>query len=257
MIKNSDKVREYYDEHTKDKLRDFLVTNPRVEEAWKTIKKYAPLHVKHILEIGCGIGSICGRMNRYFNANIVGLDISSKSIELANKLFKSSRVSFVEGLLAKEKFNNKFDLIILMDVYEHIHQNDREELHTTLKNLLNEKGRIILSFPTPHYLSWLKKNEPISIQPVDEDISAEVILQLSKDTGTELILYKKINVWHEGDYAHAILEKNSNFEKAFNSNYNISVWKRVQRGVTKLFWLGRRVKNQLIVRSKLGNKLEA
>ena len=43
------------------------------------------------------------------------------------------------------------------------------------------------------------------MQPIDEDIGVDTILALTRETGTELLLYRLTNVWHEGDYAHAVL----------------------------------------------------
>lgn len=245
-------VKEYYDEHTKDKVRDFLVTNARVEAAWKTVKDYAPAKVVRAFEIGCGVGNISARLASEFkNSRVIGLDVSPKSLEVARKLFGSDSISFMEGPLKKGVVKEKFDLILLMDVYEHIQVSDRKELHEAIKEMLSERGRIILSFPTPHYLAWLKKHNPIGIQPVDEDITAETIVQLAKDTNTEIILYKKVNIWHEGDYAHAVLERNPDFEKAFGEAMPVSVTARVKRGFNKMIWYSKRIKNNFLIKRKL------
>ena len=53
------------------------------------------------------------------------------------------------------------------------------------------------------------------MQPVDEHISFEVVGKLAADTGTEVILYQRKNVWNVGDYAHVVFEKNNDFEAAF------------------------------------------
>jgi trans-aconitate methyltransferase len=203
-----EEVKSYYATQVKRKLRDFVEGNDRVERAWQTLEQWAPPNPQRILEVGCGIGAICWRMSRRWpQAQIVGLDVSPESIELAKKLFSSPKLSFVEGILAKGVLPDKFDLIVLMDVYEHIAVQDRPGVHQMLKDILNDEGRIVLSFPTPRHQAWLRQHEPEEIQPIDEDIALGPISSFAFDSDCEILLYQEVGIWHEGDYAHAVLGK--------------------------------------------------
>jgi len=206
----------YYDKHVRHKLNDYIKGNPRIEYGWKTIKRFAPSNPGRILEVGCGMGNISSRMRKYWpDARITGLDISTLSIHIAQKLFADSKLDFKESILAPSTFDEQFDLIVFMDVYEHIAVADRTDVHAALAKILRNKGRIILTVPTPHNLKWSLINKPETMQPVDEHISYEVIGKLAADTCTEVILYQSIDVWNVGDYAHVVLEKNNDFEAAF------------------------------------------
>ncbi len=196
----------YYDEHATAKIRDFVDGNPRIERAWQTICRWAPHQPSFVLEIGCGIGYVCARMaRRWAGCRLVGLDISPRSVDIARRLFASDRISFVQGRFQPGLITGAFDLIILMDVYEHIPPVERPMLHGTVRDLLTERGRIILTVPTPRHLSWLKRYHPEEIQPVDEDITVGTLLAMSHQTHTELLLYEEIGIWQEEDYAHAVL----------------------------------------------------
>jgi hypothetical protein len=140
-------------------------------------------------------------------------------------------LDFRESILTLNTFDEEFDLIVFMDVYEHIAINDRPEVHAALSKLLKNKVRVILSVPTPHNLKWSLVNKPETMQPVDEHISFDVIGKLADGTGTEVILYAVKNVWNVGDYAHIVLEKNDNFEAAFFVNKPVSV---VEKGFRRL-----------------------
>ncbi|MBD3748341.1 MAG: class I SAM-dependent methyltransferase [Sphingobacteriales bacterium] len=242
----------YYDEHAKFKIRDYLNVNPRVHEAWQTLIRNTPFTPNRILEVGCGIGSICAKMNKKWpNATITGMDISTQSIAIATKLFANKNVNFIESQLKEDVFNEKFDLIVFMDVYEHIAVFDRAVVHASLKKLLNNKGIIFLSVPTPHNLKWSLKHKPETMQPVDEHISFEVINKLANDTDTEVQLYQKKSIWNTGDYAHIVLEKNDDFEAAFFVNKPISFFERAKR-------IFRKTKNQFtkpIRRFRVNKKL--
>jgi cyclopropane fatty-acyl-phospholipid synthase-like methyltransferase len=232
---NRETVVSYYDEHVKNKLNDYIKINPRIEYAWKTIKRFAPSKPLRILEVGCGMGNVCSRMHkRWPDAVITGIDISTLSIQIAQKLFADDKLNFRETILLPDTFNEQFDLIVFMDVYEHIAVNDRPDVHAALSKILRNKGKIILTVPTPHNLKWSLVNKPETMQPVDEHISFEVIGKLAADTGTEVILYQRKNVWNVGDYAHIVLEKNDDFEAAFFNPKPVNATQKGQRMFSKL-----------------------
>src|SRR5476651_679480 len=97
---NRENVVSYYDEHVQHKLNDYIKVNPRIEFAWKTILKYAPANPQNILEVGCGMGNVSSRMHKHWpNANIIGIDISTLSIQIAQKLFADDKLTFRETIL--------------------------------------------------------------------------------------------------------------------------------------------------------------
>lgn len=206
MSQSAEEIKSYYDEHLSGKLEGFVEGNPRIERAWTTVARWAPRQPAAVLEIGCGIGDICWRMAEHWNAaRVVGLDISLASVEYARRLFGSSRLTFHQGPLTPGSLEGKFDLVLMMDVYEHIAVEDRTALHGAIAGLLGPRGRIILSVPTPRHLAWLRQHQPDEIQPVDEDIRIETLSALARATETEILLYEEVDVWHYGDYAHVVL----------------------------------------------------
>ncbi|MGV3705924.1 MAG: class I SAM-dependent methyltransferase [Arcticibacter sp.] len=243
----------YYNEHVQNKLNDYIKVNPRIEEAWNTLIRYAPRKPLRILEVGCGIGSICARMSKQWpEAEIHGIDISTHSIQIADKLFGSSKLKFKSGILTEDTYDTTFDLIIFMDVYEHIAVSARPVVHASLKKLLNNKGHLFLSVPTPHYLKWSAKHKPETMQPVDEHISFDVIGKLAADIEADVLLYQIKDIWNQGDYAHIVFEKNDNFEAAFFHQKPVTLQQRSKRIVNKgIYRLG-----SLLRRSYVRNKLK-
>lgn len=206
---NFDEIKRFYDRESFRKLHGFIYTNNRIEFAWKTLNEIVDrIKPRNVLEIGSGIGEICDRLaSKLPDSHVYGFDISVKSVELANKLFKKPNLSFVRhDSITEVQFNpnTKFDVIFLMDVYEHIPVNSRLELHTFIKENLAENGYIFLSCPTPQHLSYLKNNIPSEIQPIDENITLKELIDFSMQTAVRLILYKEISVWKGADYFHAV-----------------------------------------------------
>ncbi|QEM06347.1 methyltransferase domain-containing protein [Mucilaginibacter rubeus] len=249
---NRENVVSYYDEHVKNKLNDYIVVNPRIELGWETIKRFTT-KPKRILEVGCGMGNICSRMHKYWpDAVITGIDISTLSIQVAQKLFADNKLDFRESILTKDTFDEQFDLIIFMDVYEHIAVVDRPEVHAALAKILSNKGRIVLTVPTPHNLKWSLVNKPETMQPVDEHISFETVGKLAADIGAEVILYESKSVWNVGDYAHIVLEKNDDFEAAFFYPKPVTSSQRAKRIINKAINKFSSVFRRFYVKRKLG-----
>ena len=198
-------IRVYYDERVDGKLRDFTQANPRIEAAIQLIAEWSPAHPRRILEIGCGIGATAWRMARAWpRAEVIGSDVSVGSIEVARTCFQRPNLTYQAGLIKKGVLKGTFDLIVLMDVYEHIAPADRPVLHAALKSLLSEDSRLILTVPTPA-LQAASADSSVGLQPIDEDIDLDEIETLREDTQTDLLLYRKVGVWNYGDYAHLVL----------------------------------------------------
>ena len=199
-------VQAYYDERVDGKIRDFTHANPRIEAAVQLVAEWAPPKPKRILEIGCGIGATCWRMARAWpEAEVIGADVSSISIEVAKTCFRRPNLSYRAGLVKEEVFAGSFDLVLLMDTYEHIVRNDRANLHRAIKSFLGDESRLITTVPTPAVLSYLREENPSEIQPVDEEVSLQDIVVLAGDTDTQLLYYREVGIWQYGDYAHVVV----------------------------------------------------
>ncbi len=230
------KIRAFYDQEVERKIRDFVFGNTRVDRAWETLERYAPAGPKQILEIGCGMGANVWRMSkRWPLASITGLDISPESLKVARRLFDGSSVAFVQGPFCKGLFDKKFDYIVMMDVYEHIGGSERATLHEALREALTLQGRLFLSIPTPRHLGWLKDNMPSEIQPIDEDIQMDTLIELSEAINQEILLYKDIDVWRQGDYAHVVLGSKKWLEKIPPIHVISSGYRKKQKFVENAF----------------------
>jgi 2-polyprenyl-3-methyl-5-hydroxy-6-metoxy-1,4-benzoquinol methylase len=205
-------IKSYYDNHLAGKLNGYINQNRRVESAYAEVKKLITKDVRTVIEIGCGIGDISYRIAKQFpSVKVKGLDISEKSIHTAKNLFQRENLSYHCGEIDITNNFGSADLIILIDVYEHIDNDTRNFFNQMLGKLLAKNGKIFLAFPTPEYLAWLKIHDPANIQPVDEDITIAVIADLAKTSHCDVQFYRKKNIWHINDYAHALLDRNKSY----------------------------------------------
>ncbi|MBN9351781.1 MAG: methyltransferase domain-containing protein [Chitinophagaceae bacterium] len=203
-------IKEYYDKNVIGKLKGFVYGNPRVERAWQEVNNWIMSPPKQILEIGCGIGDISYRISQKFpEATVVGFDVSERSINIANQIFQSPNLRFVlaDDISLIKGSEAKYDIIYMIDVFEHIPVEVRSNLYAYVKNNLKEDGFVFFSCPTVAHQEFLRKNNPGGLQPIDEDITIETVLEFSNQTQVPLVFYKEVSVWNKGDYLHAVLAK--------------------------------------------------
>lgn len=263
----------FYDSRADANLRGFIHGNERIERAWQTIASWAPDPPRRVLDLGCGIGEICWRASRRWpDATITGVDLSPRSISLAQALFGSPKLSFrtVEDLGSVEL--PQHDLILLVDVYEHIPASERSQLTKLIQRLASERTRVILTFPTAQYQAWLRTNRPQDVQPVDKDVHPNDVQNLANEVSLDLLLYRRLDVWRTGDYAHVVLGRPTFSPKARPALVRIPemiAGERYARKTTHLLrrgrlqatgpaalvaWRLRRIARKRLVRRRLNNK---
>ena len=112
----------------------------------KNILKSANSEI-NILEIGCGEGNLMQYLKNKFNCKILGIDISTKQVALARE--KNLNVINLDIFEYLDSLEDKkiFDLIILVDVIEHLSKNRVEELFLRLSKTLKKNGSVIFKFP--------------------------------------------------------------------------------------------------------------
>jgi len=250
-------VKSYYDEHVVGKLRAFLDVNARVEAAWQTLVQFGPPGAARICEIGCGIGDISWRMSRRFrNAAVTGLDISPRSIEIASRLFGPDGVSFAQVDDLRGRIPSSTDLLVMMDVYEHIEPERRFALWEAVDAALGDTGRIFLAFPSPRHQAFLRETGA-EIQPVDEDLTLDDMRDMARGTRTEIVLYKELDVWNPGDYVHVGLARRPDWGEAGTSRIGVpSLQGSVREALREAIHAGRlgRWRRRSLLASRLGRE---
>ena len=84
-------------------------------------KTQLPLKKINILDIGCGGGLLCEPLKR-LGATVTGIDASRNNIEIAKLHAKEMNlnINYINCSPEKLKFKNKFDVILNMEVIEHV-----------------------------------------------------------------------------------------------------------------------------------------
>ena len=78
---------------------------------------------ERVLDIGCGIGALAYDVAEKAEAQVVGIDLNANNIAQAQLRFSHPRVCYIVGDVLKELPVERFEVVILSNVLEHI--NDR------------------------------------------------------------------------------------------------------------------------------------
>ena len=106
--------------------------------------KVKPLSGINILDIGCGGGLLSEPMSK-LGANVTGIDASIKNIKIAKLHAKKNRLKIKYSCSSPEKLkiNTKFDVILNMEIVEHV-----EDISFFLKSctkLLKKNGLMFVA----------------------------------------------------------------------------------------------------------------
>lgn len=109
---------------------------------------------KRILDYGCGFGYQCVAMALSGAKKVVGVDISNERLEFCRQLASEYNVldqtEFLERIVNSEE--NKFDLIISKNSFEHYPQPDT--VIPFFRNVLREDGKILITFGPPWFAPY-------------------------------------------------------------------------------------------------------
>jgi 2-polyprenyl-3-methyl-5-hydroxy-6-metoxy-1,4-benzoquinol methylase len=124
------------------------------------LQRYIPERVEKrdlkILEIGCGTGEITEYLCKI--GNVIGIDVSEEAIDYSIK--RGMKNVFVGDITSMniDEYLNKFDLILALDVIEHI-QEDTLVL-SRINQMLVDGGLLVVNVPAHKFL-WSEHDEAL------------------------------------------------------------------------------------------------
>jgi 2-polyprenyl-3-methyl-5-hydroxy-6-metoxy-1,4-benzoquinol methylase len=194
-------IEEFYDQfselqqQTGVNLRHYQLINELISAGMK------PAHT--VLEVGCGIGTLTGLIAAYVKkGRIVAADISSKSVEIAQKrLAGKMNVTFEVTDMKGFVYTEPFDFIVLPDVMEHIPVDQHPDLFKTLVKNMHQRSLIFIHIPHPLALDYYREHQPESLQIIDQSLDAEQLVKDASRAGLQLVKYTAYSLFHrEHDY---------------------------------------------------------
>jgi len=94
-----------------------------------------------VLDIGCGNGALCYDVAKKVK-KVVGIDLNEKNVSFAKQKYSEENIEYICGDALKDLPNEKFDVIIMSNVLEHI--KNRVEF---LETLTTKTTRFLIRVP--------------------------------------------------------------------------------------------------------------
>ena len=151
-MKNEKKNTEF--EHFSSLANDWWSKNGK----FKILHDILPIRIKYILkvlnkknlnntkvlDIGCGGGLVSEGLSK-IGATVTGIDFIKQNIKVAKMHAKKNnlKINYIVKDFEKEKITSKYDVIIILEVLEHL--SNWEEFLKKIKLSLNKNGVLIMS----------------------------------------------------------------------------------------------------------------
>lgn len=115
------------------------------------------LQNKTVLDIGCGYGENCVQFLKLGASKVIGLDISTKMLEIANSENVSPNIQYINKSMTElTEITEKFDVVFSSLAVHYIE--DFDKLVADIFNLLNQEGYFIFSQEHPLTTALLTQN---------------------------------------------------------------------------------------------------
>jgi len=235
----NEKIVEFYDEYSKKQINTGI--NIRHYQLFKKIIKAGLKKNFTVLEVGCGIGTLTSLILSYLkNGRLVAADISGKSIDIAKKRFaNNTKVDFLVSDMMDFSNPQKFDMIILPDVLEHIPIENHLKLFEVLSNHMHDNSQIVINIPHPKIIEYYESHSPEVLQIVDQSIWPDTLIKNTSSNQLILKQYNPYSIHHkEEDYAFVVFGKKTKYTK-INNLSTINIIRR--KFIYRLFYLWNKV----------------
>lgn len=210
-METSKQVNNWYNTFSKTQLKTGL--NLRHYTILNFLIKAGLKKDSSVLEIGCGIGTLTGLIQKYLKkGKLVAADISDESIKIAkSRIPASDKIDFFVTDMTDFDYPQKFDFIILPDVIEHIPIEQHPSLFKILVKLMHQESLLLIHIPHPKAIEFTRENTPEKLQIIDQSISADNLLKDTYSSGLILISYQSYSIFNKEteDYVIAKFKKNT------------------------------------------------
>ena len=178
----------------------------------RALDRWGDLNPRAILDAGCGRGDYSFYLaRRYPNARVIGVDIDEARVDRNRRMATRlglENITFETADLVTARFPNPFDLIISIDVLEHIAQ--QEQALRNLAGQLTPGGRVFYHIPTARqkpvpFSSLLSGfHEWAEGEHVAEDRTSEDFVAAMRNAGYDVIRSYRTFGYFTGELATSL-----------------------------------------------------
>lgn len=159
-----------------------------------------------ILDVGCGSGRDSNALAN-MGFEVIATDPSINMLNTAKETFKNQNITWINDKLPSldniKSLNKKFDFILLSAVWMHIELHDRKEAFNSLRSLLNENGKMVITLRHGKF-NDSRKEIPVSISEIEN---------FSSDIQTKILSSKEDSFKREVDWEIILIQNTPKLKK--------------------------------------------
>lgn len=137
--------------------KENLIKSSIYKDKIKIASSFASNISGKFLDIGFGNAEVEKILQKYKFIDIYGIDISSRSVNEAKKTLKGTYVK--AGILRIPFSNQYFELVLALDVFEHLPQEKTFKAFNEVYRVLKKNGLLVVSVPVNEDLEEMLKNQ--------------------------------------------------------------------------------------------------
>lgn len=216
---SADEVRKFYESDLPRRVRARLEGNRRIDKAVEFMSARIDEDAQ-VLDIGCGIGIATEQLAKKASAgHVLAVDISPAHIDYCRRTIERDNTTFetcdviadFDGLQAH--LDSGVDVITMVDVIEHLPRQEARSLFGKFSEILNENGRILMTYPSPVYQKHLYETPGSRIQAIDLIVEHDDILELAARAECQIRHFSHVDVWRRNQYIHCELARQLSCER--------------------------------------------
>ncbi len=244
----TDEVRDFYNDFLRQRMVGYRVDgNARIEAAINLLRPFVkPGSI--VADIGCGIGIVAEAIAMHEpTAWVIGVDISPANIEYARRTISASNLDLFAASVTdqfaeiRSRAGRELDVICIIDVIEHIPENERRQVFQKLAGIAASDCMLVLTYPSPEYQRHLLSNEPNELQVIDNIVELSDLIAEARPSGWNLRSFNYVDIWRTNQYIHAVFARSTDLA-ARNTDTQRSIFKRIGRKIDRVVLRPRRVR---------------
>jgi len=151
------------------------------------LNKLNELEFSSLCDIGTGDGRLVKEISETFPGKVIfGLDYSEKAINIAKGL--NPFLNFIQANIINDNIEKKFDVLTLIEVFEHIPLNETKQFVSSLHKLLNKNGILLVTVPHINKALSKKHYQHFSVNSLSDNFKEYFSIE-------EIVTFEKIKNW--------------------------------------------------------------
>lgn len=187
----------------------------------KVLEIYTPNERERVVDLGCALGTFCFALAPLCS-EIIGIDFSSKAVDLCNKLLEKSQYDNIKFVCADVQNtgleSEAYDVVVCADLLEHLYPEVSERVLDECRRILRKGGKLMIWTPHRGHIFEILKNHNIILK---KDISH--------------VDYKSMQHLLDGLHGRCF-----SIRKAYYTESNIPIFRSIERVLLRILPIMRR-----------------